>query len=64
MLDIFRKERGGGALWVGTANDELQVREMFKKLHAGSPGVYFTLDQTTRTKRTIKPEEFGEDVKP
>ena len=54
MLHIFRKERGGGALWVGTAKDEEEVRAIFKKLRAASPGVYFT----------IKPEEFGGDVQP
>jgi len=31
MLDIFRKERGGGVLWVGTAKDEEEVRATFKK---------------------------------
>jgi len=64
MLDIFRKERGGGVLWMGTAKDEAEVRAIFKKLHAASPGVYFTFDRSTRTKRTIKPEEFGGDVQP
>jgi len=60
MLDIFRKEPdGGGVLWVGTARDEEEVREMFKKLHGGSPGIYFTFDHRTGIKRTIKPEEFG-----
>ena len=60
MLDIFRKQPdGGGVLWVGTAKDEEEVREMFKKLHVASPGVYFTFDHSTGIKRTIKPEEFG-----
>jgi hypothetical protein len=62
MLDILRKEPGGGVLWMGTAKDEEELRAIFKKLRAASPGVYFTFDQSTRTKRTIKPEEFGEDV--
>jgi hypothetical protein len=61
MLHIFRKERGGGALWVGTAKDEEEVRELFKKLRLASPGIYFTFDQSTGIKRTIKPEEFGGD---
>ena len=64
MLDIFRKERGGGVLWVGTAKDEEDAREMFKKLHVASPGVYFTYDHSTGIKRTMKPEEFVEDVQP
>ena len=64
MLEIFRKERGGGVLWVGTAKDEEEVREMFKKFYVASPGVYFTYDQSTGIKRTMKPEEFGEDVQP
>ena len=38
--------------------------QFFKKLRAASPGVYFTFDRTTQTKRTIKPEEFGGDVQP
>ena len=60
MLDIFRKQPdGGGVLWVGTAKDEEEVREMFKKLHVASPGVYFTFDHSMGIKRTIKPEEFG-----
>jgi hypothetical protein len=62
MLDIFRKEPLGGVLWMGTARDEEEVRTIFKKLRAASPGVYFTFDRSTRTKRTIKPEEFGEGV--
>ena len=61
MLHIFRKERGGGALWVGTAKDEEEVRELFKKLRLASPGIYFTFDQSTGIKRTIKPEEYGGD---
>jgi len=64
MLDIFRKEPGGGVLWMGTAKDENEVREIFKKFLAANPGVYFTFDESTRTKRTIKPEEFGGDVQP
>ena len=47
---------------MGSARDEEEVRAIFKKLHAASPGVYFTFDQSTGTKRAIKPEEFGEDV--
>ena len=46
---------------MGTAKDEEEVREMFKKLHVASPGVYFTYDHSTGIKRTMKPEEFGED---
>jgi hypothetical protein len=64
MLDIFRKEHDGCVLWMGTAKDEEEVRTIFKKLHVASPGVYFTLDRSTQTKRTIKPEEFGGDVQP
>ena len=64
MLDIFRKEPLGGVLWMGTPRDEEEVRTIFKKLHVASPGVYFTLDRSTQTKRTIKPEEFGGDVQP
>jgi len=64
MLAIFRKEPEGGVLSVGTAKDEEEVRAIFKKLRAASPGVYFTFDRTTQTKRTIKPEEFGGDVQP
>ena len=62
MLDILRKEPLGGVLWMGTARDEEEVRTIFKKLRAVSPGVYFTFDRSTVTKRTIKPEEFGEGV--
>jgi len=47
---------------MGTAKDEEEVREIFKKLRAASPGVYFIFDQNTRTKRAIKPEDFGKDV--
>ena len=61
MLAIFRKEPEGGVLWLGTAKDEEEVRELFKKLHVASPGVYFTYDHSTGIKRTMKPEEFGED---
>jgi len=64
MLDIFRKEPGGGVPWMGTAKDEEEVREIYKKFLASNPGVYFTFDQSTRTKYTIKPEEFSEDVQP
>jgi hypothetical protein len=62
MLDIFRKEPLGGVLWMGTPRDEEEVRTIFKKLRAPSPGVYFTFDRSTGTKLTIKPEEFGERV--
>ena len=62
MLDILRKEPLGGVLWMGTPRDEEEVRTIFKKLRAPSPGVYFTFDRSTGTKRTIKPEEFGEGV--
>ena len=64
MLAIFRKEPEGGVLWVGTAKDEEEVREMFKKLHVASPGVYFTFDHRTGIKRTIKPEELGANGQP
>ena len=46
---------------MGTAKDKEEVREMVKKLHVLSPGVYFTFDHSTGIKRTIKPEEFGGD---
>jgi hypothetical protein len=49
---------------MGTAKNENEVREIFKKSLAANRGVYFTFDQSTRTKRTIKPEEFGGDVQP
>ena len=64
MLDIFRKEPDGGVLWMGTAKDEKEVREIFKKFLATNPGVYFTFDSSTRTKSTIKPEEFDGDAQP
>ena len=41
MLDILRKEPLGGVLWMGTAKDEEEVRAIFKKLRAVSPGVWF-----------------------
>ena len=62
MLDIFKEELGGGVLWMGTAKDEKQVREMYEKFLAANPGVYFTFDASTQTKRTIEPEEFNGDV--
>jgi len=63
MLDIFRKEPRGGVIWMGTVNDEAEVREMVRKLHSVNPGVYFTFDQSTQTERTIiKPEEL--DARP
>ena len=46
MLDILRKEPLGGVLWMGTARDEEEVRTIFKKLRAASPGVYFTFDRS------------------
>ena len=61
---IFRKEPLGGVLWMGTAKDEEEVRELFKRLHVASPGVYFTYDHSTGIKRTMKPEELGEDGQP
>jgi len=64
MLAIFRREPEGGVLWVGTAKDEEEVRELFKMLHVASPGVYFTYDHSTGIKRTVKPEESGEDGQP
>ena len=62
MSDIFRKEFDGGVLWMGTAEDEKQVREMYKKFLTANPGVYFTFDQSTQTRRTIEPEELNRDV--
>ena len=62
MLDIVRKERDGGVLWMGTAKDEKQVREMYKKFLTANPEVYFTFDASTQTRRTIEPEEFDGDV--
>ena len=50
--------------WVGTANDEEEVREIYEKFLAAKPGEYFTFDTSTQTKRTIKPEEFDEDAQP
>jgi len=35
MLDIVRKERDGGVLWMGTAKGEKQVRE--KEVSHGEP---------------------------
>ena len=58
MLDIFRKELDGGVLWICTAKDEEQVREIYKKFLAANPGEYFTSDPRTQTKRRIEPEEF------
>jgi hypothetical protein len=43
MIDIFRKEPHGGVLWMGTAKDEEEVRDIYKKFLAANPGVYFTL---------------------
>ena len=62
MLDIFKKELDGGVLWMGTARDEKELREIYKKFLAANPGVYFTFDASTQAKRTIEPEEFDEDV--
>jgi len=62
MLDIFRKELDGGVLWLGTAKDEKQVRELYKKFLAANPGLYFTFDASTQTTRTIEPEEFDGDL--
>ena len=61
MIDIFKKEPHGGVLWMGTAKDEEEVREIYKKFLAANPGVYFTVDPSTREKRTITPEEFDKD---
>jgi hypothetical protein len=36
---------------------------MYKEFLAANPGVYFTFDAKTQTKRTIEPEEFGEEVR-
>jgi hypothetical protein len=58
MLDVFRKELDCGVLWMGIAKGEKQVREMYEKFLAANPGVYFTFDASTQTKRTIEPEEF------
>jgi len=61
MLDIFRKEPHGGVLWVGTAKDEEEVREMFKKFLAANPGgLVWVL--ASKVKYTIEPEEFDGDV--
>jgi len=49
---------------MGTAKDKEEVREIVKKLHVVSPGVYFTFDHSTGIKRAIKPEEFGGDGQP
>ena len=64
MIDIFRKEPHGGVLWMGTAKDEEEVREIYKKFLAANPGVYFAFDPSTRAKRTITPEEFDKDSQP
>ena len=64
MIDIFRKEPHGGVLWMGTAKDEEEVREIYKKFLAANPGVYFAFDPSTRAKRTITPEEFDKDGQP
>ena len=37
MLAIFRRTPEGGVLWVGTAKDEEEVKEMFKKFHVAAP---------------------------
>jgi hypothetical protein len=47
---------------MGTAKDEKQVREMYKTFLTANPGVYFTFDASTQTRRTIEPEEFDGDV--
>jgi len=47
---------------MGTAKDEKQVREMYKKFLTANPEVYFTFDASTQTRRTIEPEEFDGDV--
>jgi len=49
---------------MGTAKDEEEVREIYKKFLAANPGVYFTVDPSTRAKRTITPEEFDKDGQP
>jgi len=47
---------------MGTAKDEKQVREMYKKSLTANPEVYFTFDASPQTRRTIEPEEFDGDV--
>ena len=64
MIDNFRKEPHGRVLWMGTAKDEEEVRKIYKKFLAPNPGVYFTVDPSTRAKRTIMPEEFDKDGQP
>ena len=49
---------------MGTAKDEEEVREIYKKFLAANPGVYFAVDPSTRAKRTITPEEFDKDGQP
>ena len=43
MLDIFRKDRGGGVLWVGTAKDEEEVRAIFQEASRCKPRSIFHL---------------------
>jgi len=52
MFDIFRKVPHG-VLWMGTANDEEEVRETVKKLHAVNRALYFALDDRTQAKRKL-----------
>ena len=56
MLDIFRKEPLGGVLWMGTPRDEDEVRTIFKKLRAVSPGVYFTFDRSREPSASSSPK--------
>jgi hypothetical protein len=52
QLDIFRIERGGSLLWIGTAEDLDEARRYVAELHAGTKE-FCVVDLTTGVKTPL-----------
>jgi hypothetical protein len=55
-LDLFRTEKDGSALWLGSFADLEAAKERIKELAASNPAEYFIFSQTTGHKLFVRPD--------
>ena len=57
-LDLFRTEKDGSALWLGSFSDVEAAKERVKELLATNPGEYFLFSHKTGHRLFIKPDDL------
>jgi hypothetical protein len=56
FFDIFRIQADGEPLWLDSALDTEEARDMATKLMAKEPGQYFVFNQKTQEKIFVRPD--------